>query len=134
MHLKKQFSLKFVCLKISKKKQPPIEKSDCTSQLDPCTLPISTPPPPPPRHTHTTHTGHSRDDDFPAVKSHSVEIKLHPLKQKIYFLETRSNSFDQFIKMGLTGMYLFFLFSIHNIDCGYSVELPRTATFPTNKT
>ena len=29
------------------------------------------------------------------------------------------------VKQGLTGVYLFSLFLIQNIDCGYSLELPR---------
>ena len=29
------------------------------------------------------------------------------------------------VKMGLTGVYLFFLFLFQNIDCGYSLEPPR---------
>ena len=28
-------------------------------------------------------------------------------------------------KLGFAGVYLFFLFLIQNIDCGYSLELPR---------
>ena len=28
-------------------------------------------------------------------------------------------------KLGYTGVYLFFLFVVQNIDCGYSLELPR---------
>ena len=29
------------------------------------------------------------------------------------------------VKVGFTGVCLFFLFLIQNIDCGYSLELPR---------
>ena len=28
-------------------------------------------------------------------------------------------------KLGYAGVYLFFLFLLQNIDCGYSLELPR---------
>ena len=28
-------------------------------------------------------------------------------------------------KLGFAGVYLFFLFLLQNIDCGYSLELPR---------
>ena len=30
------------------------------------------------------------------------------------------------VKLGFTGVYLLFLFLIQNIDCGYSLEPPRT--------
>ena len=30
-----------------------------------------------------------------------------------------------FIKVGFTGVYLFFVFCIQNIDCGYSLEPPK---------
>ena len=30
-----------------------------------------------------------------------------------------------YIKLGYAGVYLFILFLIHNIDCGYLLELPR---------
>ena len=29
------------------------------------------------------------------------------------------------VKLGFTGVYIIFLISAHNIDCGYSLELPR---------
>ena len=29
------------------------------------------------------------------------------------------------VKLGFAGVYLFFLFLLQNIDCGYSLELPR---------
>ena len=29
------------------------------------------------------------------------------------------------VKLGYTGVYLFFLFLLQNIDCGYSLELPQ---------
>ena len=29
------------------------------------------------------------------------------------------------VKLGYEGVYLFFLFLLQNIDCGYSLELPR---------
>ena len=31
------------------------------------------------------------------------------------------------VKLGLQGFILFFLISVQNIDCGYSLELPREA-------
>ena len=29
------------------------------------------------------------------------------------------------VKLGFTGLYIFFLFLLKNIDCGYSLEPPR---------
>ena len=29
------------------------------------------------------------------------------------------------VKLGFTGVYIIFLFSAQNVDCGYSLELPR---------
>ena len=29
------------------------------------------------------------------------------------------------VKLGFTGVYIIFLISVQNIDCGYSLELPR---------
>ena len=31
------------------------------------------------------------------------------------------------VKLGYAGLYLFFLFLLQNIDCGYSLEPPRRA-------
>ena len=38
----------------------------------------------------------------------------YPIKPKLYIL-----------KVGYAGVYLFFLFFLQNIDCGYSLEPPR---------
>ena len=38
----------------------------------------------------------------------------YPLKPHFYI-----------VKLGYTGVYLFFLFLLQNIDCGYSLEPPR---------
>ena len=40
--------------------------------------------------------------------------KVYPLKPHIYIE-----------KLGYAGVYLFFLFLLQNIDCGYSLEPPR---------
>ena len=39
---------------------------------------------------------------------------VYPLKPHFYI-----------VKLGYTGVYLFFLFLLQNIDCGYSLEPPR---------
>ena len=41
-------------------------------------------------------------------------IVLTPLKPHIYI-----------VKLGFTGVYVIFLISAQNIDCGYSLEPPR---------
>ena len=40
--------------------------------------------------------------------------KVYPLKPHFYI-----------VKLGYAGVYLFFLFLLQNIDCGYSLEPPR---------
>ena len=40
--------------------------------------------------------------------------KVYPLKPHFYI-----------VKLGYAGVYLFFLFLLQNIDCGYLLELPR---------
>ena len=42
------------------------------------------------------------------------QCNVYPLKPHFYI-----------VKMGNTGVYLFFLFLLQNIDCGYSLEPPR---------
>ena len=39
---------------------------------------------------------------------------MYPLKPHFYI-----------VKLGFAGVYLFFLFLLQNIDCGYSLEQPR---------
>ena len=39
---------------------------------------------------------------------------IYPLKPHFYI-----------VKLGFAGVYLFFLFLLQNIDCGYSLEPPR---------
>ena len=39
---------------------------------------------------------------------------VNPLKPNFYI-----------VKLGFTGVYIIFLISAHNIDCGYSLEPPR---------
>ena len=39
---------------------------------------------------------------------------VHPLTPHFYI-----------VKLGFTGVYIFFLFLLQNIDCGYSLEPPQ---------
>ena len=49
----------------------------------------------------------------------------------IYITNTRLYYFDPFkphfyvVKLGFTGVYIIFLISAQNIDCGYSLEPPH---------
>ena len=57
---------------------------------------------------------------FELVPSYLVYIRktcpcnVYPLKPHFYI-----------VKLGYTGIYLFFLFLLQDIDCGYSLEPPR---------
>ena len=44
----------------------------------------------------------------------TCQCKVYPLKPYFYI-----------VKLGYAGVYLFFLFLLQNIDCGYSLEQPR---------
>ena len=57
--------------------------------------------------------------DFDSIRRDSSITKtglynFDPLKPHFYT-----------VKLGFTGVYINFLISAHNIDCGYSLELPR---------
>ena len=45
---------------------------------------------------------------------HHENIPFDPLKPHFYI-----------VKLGFTGVYIIFLISAQNIDCGYSLEPPR---------
>ena len=62
------------------------------------------------------------------------EQRAHPRSQIILFVcitKTRLYNFDPLqphfyiVKLGFTGVYIIFLISAQNIDCGYSLEPPR---------
>ena len=44
----------------------------------------------------------------------NMSVIVYPLKPHFYI-----------VKLGFTGVYIFFLFLLQNIDCGYSLEPPR---------
>ena len=54
-----------------------------------------------------------------------------PMKMKFYITKTYLYNFDPLkphfyiVKLGFTGVYIIFLISAQNIDCGYSLEPPR---------
>ena len=45
-------------------------------------------------------------------------------KTRLYNVDPLKQHFD-IVKLWLTGVNIFFLFSAQNIDCGYSLEPPR---------
>ena len=51
--------------------------------------------------------------DIPYIRK-TCPCNVHPLKPHFYIA-----------KLGYAGVYLFFLFLLQNIDCGYSLELSR---------
>ena len=46
---------------------------------------------------------------------HCVDIHIAYHQENMFYIE----------KLGFAGVYLFFLFLLQNIDCGYSLEPPR---------
>ena len=57
---------------------------------------------------------HSTQDTCPVVIRKTCPCNEYPLKPHFYI-----------VKLGYAGVYLFFLFLLQNIDCGYSLEPPR---------
>ena len=57
--------------------------------------------------------------------------KIRKLMSVIYITKTYLYNFDPLkphfytVKLGFTGVYIIFLISAQNIDCGYSLEPPR---------
>ena len=57
---------------------------------------------------------------------HCLYIRFNP-----FITKTRLYNFDPLkphfyiVKLGFTGVYIIFLISVQNIDCGYSLEPPR---------
>ena len=67
-----------------------------------------------PTKTQTTTT---QSNAKPVIKQHIAKTcpyNVAPLKPHFYI-----------IKLGFTGVYIIFLISVKNIDCGYSLEPPR---------
>ena len=60
------------------------------------------------RYSHNNVLCHVNEENM------SMSMKTIPLEPHFYVE-----------KLGLTGVYLFFLFLFQNIDCGYSLEPPR---------
>ena len=64
-------------------------------------------------------------------KSLSIALQCHIDKNRVAITRTRLYNFDPLkphfyiVKLGFTGVYINFLISARNIDCGYSLELPR---------
>ena len=55
-------------------------------------------------------------------------LKLNPtggIKKTYLYNSDPLNPHIYTVKLGFTGVYIIFLISAQNIDCGYSLELPR---------
>ena len=61
-----------------------------------------------------TQGSHKRDHDKPDHITKTYLYNFDPLKPHFYI-----------VKLGFTGVYIIFLISAQNIDCGYSLEPPR---------
>ena len=48
-----------------------------------------------------------------------------PSRKHAYIILTPLNPTIYIVKLGFTGVYIIFLISAQNIDCGYSLEPPR---------
>ena len=55
-------------------------------------------------------------------------FKKHITKTCLYNFDPLKPHF-YIVKLGFTGVYIIFVISAQNIDCGYSLELPRRGGF-----
>ena len=53
-----------------------------------------------------------------------VQIRILIMKTCLYNIDPLKPHF-YIVKLGFTGVYIIFLISAQNIDCGYSLEPPR---------
>ena len=58
------------------------------------------------------------------VCSHRESVKTIITKTCLYDIDPLKPHF-YIVKLGFTGVYIIFLISAQNIDCGYSLEPPR---------
>ena len=54
----------------------------------------------------------------------SIYCRLYITKTRLYNVDPLKPHF-YIVKLGFTGVYIIFLISAQNIDCGYSLEPPR---------
>ena len=55
----------------------------------------------------------------------SAKAQTDPSRKHAYIFLTLLNPHFYIVKLGFTGVYIIFLISGQNIDCGYSLEPPR---------
>ena len=73
----------------------------------------------------------NEDSDQPARMRNQNRIFAVRRRKKVYTTKTRLCSFDPLkphfysVKLEFTGVYINFIISAQNIDCGYSLEPPR---------
>ena len=58
------------------------------------------------------------------LKFYLTSLQLVFTKKCLYNFDPLKPHFYT-VKLGFTGVYIIFLFLLKNIDCGYSLELPR---------
>ena len=54
-----------------------------------------------------------------------MDIYAKSSRKHTYIILTPLNPQFYYIKVGFTGVYIIFVISAQNIDCGYSLEPPR---------
>ena len=59
-----------------------------------------------------------------AIGARVIEVLLYITKTCLYNFDPLEPHF-YVVKLGFTGVYIIFLISAQNIDCGYSLEPPR---------
>ena len=66
-----------------------------------------------------------------SLKTNAFVVTRFYNTPRLGITKTRLNSFDPLkphcyiVKLGFTGVYIIFLITAQNIDCGYSLEPPR---------
>ena len=58
------------------------------------------------------------------IKSKRLPLETNITKTRLYNIDPLEPHF-YIVKLGFTGVYIIFLISAQNIDCGYSLEPPR---------
>ena len=65
-----------------------------------------------------------RNCTLPGATVEGIDQQVHITKTCLYNFDPLKPHFYM-VKLGFTGVYLIFLISAQNIDCGYSLEPPR---------
>ena len=68
---------------------------------------------------------YSETEISPRAECCSVRLCLIITKTYLYNFDPLDPTFIYIVNLGSTGVYIIFLISAQNIDCGYSLEPPR---------